>query len=247
MGLPEEISSWIKRKAEEAGAKGVVVGLSGGLDSSVVAVLCKRALPEDTLGLIMPCLSTPEDLKHARLVAERFQIPTRTIDLGPIFTGLVERLKEARGEGANRIAIANIKPRLRMIALYYFANTLNYLVVGTGNKSEVAMGYFTKYGDGGVDILPLGDLLKSQVRDLAQELHIPEEIISKVPSAGLWEGQTDEGEMGITYEDLDRVLKGIEEGDLRGLDEGTVKKVNNKMSASTHKRQPPPVFKILGI
>lgn len=247
MGLPGEISNWIRRKVEEAGARGVVVGLSGGLDSSVVAVLCKRALPEETLGLIMPCFSTPEDLEHARLVAERFQIPTRTIDLGPFFEGLVERLKETIGEGEDIIAIANIKPRLRMIALYYFSNTLNYLVVGTGNKSEVSMGYFTKYGDGGVDILPLGDLFKSQVRELARELQIPEEIISKVPSAGLWEGQTDEGEMGITYEDLDRVLKGMEEGDLRGLDEDTVKKVKDKVSASAHKRQPPSVFKVLGI
>ena len=131
-----------------------------------------------------------------------------------------------------------------MLTLYYYANQLNYLVVGTGNKSEAVMGYCTKYGDGGVDILPLADLLKTQVRELARDLEIPEAIISKPPSAGLWSGQTDEGEMGITYDDLDRIIVSLKTGQTKGLDSALVKKVKEKMKASEHKRCMPPVFKL---
>jgi NAD+ synthase len=136
------------------------------------------------------------------------------------------------------LAIANLKPRLRMLTLYYFANKLNYLVVGTGNKSELTMGYFTKYGDGGVDILPLGDLLKSEVKQLAVELNVPHEIINKAPSAGLWAGQTDEGEMGITYAELDKILS----GDLAGIGKNKIELVNKRKTQSHHKRNLPEIF-----
>ncbi len=239
MDLTHFIGEWIKEKVEEAGAEGVVLGLSGGVDSAVTAALAKRALGNNVLGLIMPCHSDPTDLEHARLVADRFGIETEYVDLGPVFDCLVASLP--RG---SKMAVANLKPRLRMMTLYYFANSRNYLVVGTGNKSELTIGYSTKYGDGGVDILPLGDLLKSQVRELARQVGVPEAIIAKPPSAGLWAGQTDEGEIGLTYEELDRTIMAIEKGDPRGCDGATLERVKTMMAASAHKRQPIPICKI---
>jgi NAD+ synthase len=235
--LADRISAWIREKVEEAGADGVVVGMSGGLDSSTTAVLAKMAMGDRMLGLIMPCHSDPEDRKFAELVAKKFGIETRYVDLTPVFDRFVETLPPG-----DRVAVGNLKPRLRMTTLYYFANRLNYLVVGTGNKSEILCGYFTKYGDGGVDILPLGGLLKTQVRQLANELGIPEEIIKRTPSAGLWEGQTDEGELGITYEELDEVLIAIEGGDIKGYEPQTLEKVKRMIRNSEHKREKIPVF-----
>nr|MCU0256832.1 NAD(+) synthase [Vicinamibacterales bacterium] len=141
-----------------------------------------------------------------------------------------------------RLAQANLKPRLRMTTLYYVANRLNYLVAGTGNRTEIAIGYYTKYGDGGVDLLPLGALVKSEVRALARELGVPAPIIEKPPSAGLWIGQTDEGEMGFTYAELEDYL-------LRGPDAvapATVMKIERLVRASEHKRHLPPVFEAPG-
>ena len=238
-----EIVAWIKNQIQDAGAKGCVLGLSGGLDSSVVGILCKKAFPEGVLGLLMPCFSREEDLKDAQELAEKFSIPTKLIDLKPACNQLYVQLEGKAYDGKEmNLAIANLKPRLRMITLYYHANKLNYLVVGTGNKSEASMGYFTKYGDGGVDILPLGGLLKSQVKELAKELGIPAKIINKKPSAGLWHGQTDEEEMGITYAVLDKILLGLEKSDLTGLDAKLVKKVKQKMAETEHKRSLPPIF-----
>jgi len=233
------ISKWIKEKVKEAGAEGVVFGLSGGVDSSLTAALAKKALGDKVLGLLMPCHSDPTDLEHARLLATKFDIETEYVDLGPVF----DRLMASLPRGSD-MAVANLKPRLRMATLYYFANTLNYLVAGTGNKSELTVGYFTKYGDGGADLLPLGDLLKYQVRELARELGVPEEIIAKPPSAGLWAGQTDEGEMGITYDELDRTIAAIEKGDTRDCDEATVERVKAMMTTSEHKRRFMPICEI---
>ena len=246
--LTYRITDWIREKAKEADAEGVVVGMSGGLDSSVVAVLCKKAFPDTTLGLILPCFSLKEDVEHARMVAKKFEIETKEIDLSNIFKSFLNTLeaREYDVEGKKSemdIPVANLKPRLRMICLYYFANKLNYLVVGTGNKSELSVGYFTKYGDGAVDILPLGDLLKTEERELAQELDIPEAIIDKVPSAGLWEGQTDESELGMSYEELDKTLLAIESGDFSGCDQKSVKKVTRMIDISRHKRENIAVFK----
>ncbi len=234
--LANRLIAWIKEQVAKAKRKGVVLGLSGGLDSSVVAVLCKIAFPDNMLALIMPCHSSETDLKHAQAVAEKFNIPTKIIPLDSVFDALIDILPNGEDHSATkRLAEANLIARLRMVTLYYFANRLGYLVVGTGNRSEISVGYFTKYGDGGVDIAPLGRLVKGQVRELAHHLGIPDEIIQKPPSAGLWPGQTDEGEMGITYEELDRYLltgEGSEE---------LKKRIEGLSQASAHKRQVPPI------
>jgi len=237
MLLSEKIVKWLKDRVQEAGARGVVFGLSGGLDSSVLACLSKRALGDGALGLIMPCHSDPTDEKCAYLVAERFNIRIERVDIGSAYDEFLKVLPSGK-----KTSLANLKPRLRMIVLYYFANELSYLVVGAGNKSEITTGYFTKYGDGGVDILPLGKLLKTQVRKLARELQIPEEIIRRVPSAGLWEGQTDEGELGLKYEDLDRAILSIESSKTENLSSAILERVERLREKSIHKRLPPPIF-----
>lgn len=234
--IAQKLTSWIGETVSAAGGKGVVVGMSGGIDSSVAAVLCQRAYPEATLGVIMPCHSDKMDRQHADLVAAKFHIPVEVVALDVVFDTLVKALPgESYDVATKRLAEANIKPRLRMVTLYYFANRLHYLVVGAGNRSELSVGYFTKYGDGGVDFLPLGNLVKSQVRDLGMYLGIPREIIDKPPSAGLWSGQTDETEMGLTYSELDRYLVAGE------AEEETREKIDSMMVRSGHKRCPPPV------
>jgi len=242
MEIVREISNWIKQKVKEAEAEGVVVGLSGGLDSSVVACLAEKSLGNSkVLGLIMPCYTTSLDEEHAYLVARKINIRVERVVLDNIYDKFLEVLPSGKD-----MALANIKPRLRMLTLYYFANNLNYLVLGTGNKSEILIGYFTKYGDGGCDILPLGGLLKSEVRELAKKLKIPEEIIKKPPGAGLWKGQTDEGEIGLSYEDLDRVLLAIESGESGKVDflpKEMVDKVKRLVESSKHKRTPAPIFR----
>ncbi len=234
--MADKLVAWIGEKVADAGCKGTVMGLSGGIDSSVVAVLCRRAFPQTTLGLLMPCYSQPEDAEHAHLVADKFSIPTRTVPLDTIFDDLLQVLPgEPCDPTVERLAQANLKARLRMLTLYFAANQLNYLVVGSGNKSELAVGYFTKYGDGGVDILPLGNLVKGEVRALAEYLGIPRPIIDKPPSAGLWPQQTDEAEMRLSYEELDGYLTtGV-------ANDGIRQKIEARIAAGRHKLQPPPM------
>ena len=234
--LVDKLISWIRDKVSAAGCKGIVVGMSGGLDSSVLAVLCRRAFPQDVLGVLMPCHSGQEDEEHARTVAGKFSIPTKTVVLNTVFDALLKAVAGDRVEPAvSRPAEANLKVRLRMLTLYYFANQLKYMVAGSSNRSELSVGYFTKYGDGGVDIMPLGNLVKGQVRELAGFLGVPQPIIDKPPSAGLWPGQTDEGELGLSYEDLDRYLvTGEVSKELR-------EKIESMIAASSHKRFLPPL------
>ncbi|MDD5082625.1 MAG: NAD(+) synthase, partial [Dehalococcoidales bacterium] len=205
--LTDRLVLWIRDRVTAAGCGGVLLGMSGGIDSSVIAVLCQRACPGNTLGILMPCYSCQEDEDHALAVAGKFGITTKTIALDSIFDSLVKLLPASGVDAsATRLAQANLKVRLRMVILYYLANQMRFLVVGSSNRSELTLGYFTKYGDGGVDIMPLGNLVKQQVRELASCLGIPEVIIDKPPSAGLWPGQTDEAEMGLSYAELDRYL-----------------------------------------
>jgi NAD+ synthase len=240
MALADQIAAWLRDYAAQAGAKGYVVGLSGGIDSACTAALCQRAVGHHAVGVLMPCHSQPEDSELARLVAHTFRLETVTVELGPAYDAILAALPAQVLD----MARANIKPRLRMTALYAIAQARNCLVAGTGNKSEIMVGYFTKYGDGGTDVEPLGDLYKGQVRTLACELGVPQPIIDRPPTAGLWAGQTDEEEMGITYEQLDATLAAIESGQLTGADPALLAKVQRMVAASAHKRAVAPIFRL---
>ena len=211
--VERKLVAFIKRRVKEAGAEGVVVGLSGGLDSSVSVILSTKALgKKNVLGVCIPeaGVTDPKDIADAREVGEGLGIDFKVTDITNVLSGVCQNIPDCRG--AALLPIANIKARLRMMALYFYANSLKRLVVGSCNRSERRSGYFTKYGDGAADILPLGCLYKTQVKKLAAHLGVPKRIIEKVPSAGLWPGQTDEGELGLPYEKLDMIYAGLDLG-----------------------------------
>jgi NAD+ synthase len=244
------LTQWLRDRAQAAGAHGFVFGLSGGIDSAVVARLCQMATPNRVLGVVMPCYSHAQDEADARLLANTFGIPTARVDLAGAFDAVTGQLHAAvKGlpqsvhvaDIKQQMPEANIKPRLRMTSLYFIANSLNYLVAGTGNRSEITLGYYTKYGDGGCDVLPIGALLKSEVRALARELGVPAPIIDKAPSAGLWIGQTDEAEMGFSYEALETYLtKGA-----GAVPADTAARIEQLRRVSDHKRSVPPIGPII--
>jgi len=210
-----EIVNFIQKTVSDANAKGIVVGLSGGIDSSVSGLLAVESLgKENVLGIHMYSSTTPEeDRKHARLMANLLDIKYIEVSIDTISEefSLVTDIKnmttlENTDQDTIKIANGNLKARIRMSLLYYYANLKNYIVIGTGNRSELLIGYFTKYGDGGCDIEPIGDIYKTQLRLLAKDWGIPEDIISKPPRAGLWPNQSDEDEIGLSYEKLDSLL-----------------------------------------
>jgi NAD+ synthase len=240
------LAAWLHERMHAAGARGFVVGLSGGIDSAVVVRLCQMAVHNHILGVLLPCYSQPQDEEDARLVAKTFGIPTVRVDLAQPYDALQESLQAAIKGLPHEVHVvdikqqlpeANIKPRLRMTTLYFIANSLNYLVAGTGNRSEITLGYYTKYGDGGVDVLPIGGLLKSEVRALARDLGVPASVISKAPSAGLWIGQTDEAEMGFSYEALEQYLA----HGRAAVPAAVADRIEALKAASDHKRALPPI------
>ena len=258
---------FIKKGIEKSGFQRVVLGLSGGLDSTVVAYLAVEALkdPHNVYALIMPYKSyQSESVKHARLVARKLGANSQIIRIDPMIERYFKKFSYGRipnppilgGEGSQVKALeylrrGNKMARERMSILYDWALALRALVVGTSNKTELMLGYFTKYGDGGVDLEPLGDLYKTQVRQLAKYLGVPEPIIKMHPSAGLWPGQTDEGELGISYDELDRILYYMFDKKFStkrlltlGFSMGNIEKVKNFVKNSEHKRKLPPVAKI---
>lgn len=230
----ERLVGWLARRIADARAEGAVVGLSGGVDSALVAHLLARAAPGRVVGLLMPCHSDPADEASGRLAGESAGITVERVELGSAYDALIALLPAEDGPRA-QLARANLKPRLRMLTLYHHAALRRSLVVGTGNRSELAVGYFTKYGDGGVDLLPLGRLTKTEVWELAGEVGVPRSIIERPPSAGLWAGQTDEGEMGMSYQELDAVLRGESVG------EEVARRVRELQQRSAHKRSLPPM------
>lgn len=231
--ISKRIVSWMREIVAGANAQGVVFGLSGGIDSAVIGALCKKAFGANALGLILPCYSDPQDEVDARRLAASLELRFEAVNLDKAFDEFIK----AAGESENRMAKANVKPRLRMTTLYYFATLNNYLVVGSENKSELTIGYFTKHGDNGVDLMPIGDLVKSQVRLLAKHLNIPGDIIEKTPTAGLWTGQTDEDEMGFNYDELDSyILTGAVSRQEIGA------KIAKLHRTSEHKRHLPPIL-----
>lgn len=237
MDIVRELEAWIKEQVENAGAGGAAFGLSGGLDSAVVGALCARALGDRALGVIMPCMSQARDAEDAMLVAAEYGIETMTVDLGPALETMLSLLPAGR-----EMAVSNLKVRLRMVTLYYIANDRGLLVAGPSNKSERSVGYFTKHGDGAADFYPLAGIYKTDLYEVARELGMPEAILEREPSAGLWEGQTDEREMGIAYRDLDPILKAFEHGRTPGAPPELVAKVERMVAASGHKRTPAPAF-----
>ena len=228
--------NWIRERVQASGCKGVVIGESGGKDSATVTALCVRALgKENVVGIMMPCNSLSTDMEHARLVAETFGIKLIEVNIGSAFTSLKHTI--INEHELNELAVANIKPRLRMTTLYAVAQTLNYLVVGTDNKSEMVMGYFTKWGDGGYDFNPLSDLTMQEVLELGRTLGVPEAILTKAPSAGLWEGQTDEKEMGVTYQAIEEYIK------TGTTDSSSLAIIERTHQRTAHKREMPYLYK----
>jgi NAD+ synthase len=240
-----EIQEWTKNYVNSAHADCVVVGISGGIDSAVTTTLCVRALGKNkVVGLGLPCSSNPQDLKDAKTLAKILGIRFIIFDLEDIFNKFMKNSTSIIE--SNKLATANLKPRLRMMTIYFIGQSLgNCIVAGTSNRTEIAIGYFTKYGDGGVDIEPIGGLYKCEVREIAKLLEIPKEIINKPPSAGLWEGQTDEDEIGLTYEVLDEIIFRIDNNlSLKDLDKNSVTKVKDMMKSAHHKLIMPPIFTI---
>ena len=251
MNLPKDarniIRSFIRTRVGESGREGVVIGLSGGVDSATVLELVANALGNDNvIGMIMPdgeTDSTSMALKHAKSL----EVETEIIDIGALVSNFTKRTNLFN----EKVESGNLKARIRMALLYAKSSATKKLVVGTSNKSELLIGYYTKWGDGGADFLPIGDLYKTQVYRLARELKVPEQIVKRKPTAELWKGQTDEQEIGMKYEELDEILICLE----RKLDEETimekteasrerVRLISSMIKNTVHKRIFPPVCKI---
>lgn len=235
------ISWFLRHHVIESAMEGVVVGMSGGLDSSVVTKLAADALgPDRVLAVLMPELSTPDEcMEDAEVMAGSWGIDIRTIGI----LDSVETLGEMLGSESHE-DLGNVKSRVRMMTLYHIARTERRMVLGTSNKSELLTGYFTKWGDGASDLCPIGDLYKTQVMELASRIGIPRKVIDRVPSGDLWEGQTDEEELGIDYATLDRILLGIElalddENIIIGakVSQEQVSHVRSLVRGSVHKRR----------
>ena len=245
----KKIVDFIQSETHKAGVNGAVIGLSGGIDSALTAALTVEALGiENVLGIHMPELGlTPlEDSEDAKKLADLLGIEFRTIDISGIISAIMDSVPDS--ELADRLCKGNLKARVRMSLLYFHANQMNRIVMGTGNKTEILLGYYTKYGDGGVDLEPIGGLYKTEVWELSRKIGIPESLVSKKPSAGLWAGQTDEADLGISYLKVDKVLDMLEQHKelqtiLNSLDISSeqLNSVLNRIEKNRHKRTSPPI------
>lgn len=242
----ERITKFVKKVVYDAEAKGVAVGLSGGIDSAVSSALCVRALGKDrVLGVLMPSNSTPRrDMADARALASRLGI--RLVEIG--VSSIVDALISSASMKGTKLSVANVQARARMMVLYFLANSSGLLVVGTGDRSEIEMGYFTKYGDGGADFLPIGHLYKTQVRGLGRILGVPKTIVNKASSPALWPGQTAKDELPVEYPRLDAILHLLLDekrpppasARIAGVSLRVVERIQRMHRRSAHKRELPP-------
>jgi len=251
--IASEITNFIKRTVNMAHAEGVTIGLSGGLDSSVVASLCVKSLgKEKVLGVLMPAEFTPQnDLADAKELANHLGIQTKLISIQQISEGFFKKLGCDPKVSEQKIPAANILARIRMVILYYYANLYGYLVVGTSDRSEMLIGYFTKYGDGGADFVPISHLYKSQVRELAKHLGIQEKIVCKPSSPQLYQGHKLTDELPLDYDKLDPILFGFFDcklsidkiNRLTGVSTEVIENILARFTKSKHKRAYPSVLK----
>ncbi|WP_435146041.1 NAD+ synthase [Halobaculum sp. P14] len=248
--LRDHLTAFVAEYVDGAGATEVVVNMSGGVDSTVAATLAVEALGEENVyGLLLPCnLGTAAEQQDALVVAESLGIEYSTLQLQPLLNQFLDQISsevETRGE---RIALGNVTARFRMVCAYFVANVRSSLVLGTTNRTEWLLGYFTKHGDGGTDFLPLGDLYKVEVRALARELGVPDDIVEKPATAGLWAGQTDRDELGVEYDTVDRVLRALVDREWSvdrvaaelAVDHDTVADIVATVRQTRHKRRPKP-------
>ena len=244
----DHIVEFIADIVDDAGAEGAVLGLSGGIDSTTTAYLAVEALGADGLhGLLMPSeVNADADETDAERVAESLGIEYDIVDINPIVNSFVEAAPE--GTADDRMALGNVRVRTRAVLNYFVANAEDRVVLGTGNRSEAATGYYTKYGDQAVDCNPIGNLYKCQVRQLARQLGVPEDLVTRTPTAGMWEGQTDEAEMGLGYDEVDAILALHVDGPFSksatrrtlGVSEEAIERVASLYEQSKHKRAMPP-------
>lgn len=243
------IHQFLRAHLADADAQGLLVALSGGIDSALVARLARDAVGADRVhGLLLP------DSRYPLMLRTEVEQYVRSLGISLRVVAIDTPESAFRGlfpEVTDRVEWGNVKARIRMTMEYLVAREHHWLVVGTGNKSELLLGYFTKWGDGGVDLLPIGDLYKTQVRALAEQLALPAPVRERAPTAGLWEGQTDEGELGLPYAELDQILFGLEQlrtpeeiAAVTGLDVDRVRTIERTLERTRHKRRPPPIPKL---
>lgn len=248
--VENKIKGFLMEVLRTTGAKGYIIGLSGGVDSSVSATLAVKAVGKDkVLALIMPDheVTPQEDINDAKMLAETLGLKVQIVDITPIIKTFISSIPIYENEEIDRLPIGNLRVRTRMCLLYYYANKYNYLVLGTTDRSEWYIGYFTKYGDGAVDVEPIIILYKSQVRRLGLHLGLPEKLAMKPSSPRMWPGHTAEGELGVSYNDIDLILYSIHDlnlspeqtSEVTGLSREVVEKVLRLEKSSLHKRNPP--------
>jgi len=249
--MKEKITDFISHNVNEAGSSGAVIGLSGGIDSTLTAYLAVDALgAAKVLGLLLPekVITPKQDIDDAMEIVKILGIEHKIIDISEVLCSFSSSIPDY--DKYNLLSNGNLKARTRMCILYYHANLMRRMVVGTGNKTELLLGYFTKYGDGGVDIEPIGGLYKTQVRGLSQLMGVPSHIIEKTPTAGLWQGQTDEKELGVTYEVADKILAMLvdEKKDVSAVKKvfshDQVEKIVWRMQVNKHKQGLPQICQI---
>jgi NAD+ synthase len=251
------VTEWIDNYFRNAGRTNAIIGLSGGIDSAVTASLCVKALGKDRiLGVVLPIHSSPQDEIDAKTLIKKLEIDHLVVEMDEVFKSWYTNLMDAEYTGhfiktgafkeSGQMVQANAKARMRMTALYAISEMADGLVVGTTNKTEAMIGYATKYGDGGVDIEPIMGFYKTEIFEMAKLLDIPQEIIDKPPSAGLWPGQTDEEEIGLPYSEIDRILKYVgnrtDRPLLAGSTEMNIEKIQLMILRNAHKGKLPPFY-----